>query len=135
MKQTFADSSFYLAILNTRDAAHAIALAVSEMLEGQIVTTEWVLLEVADAMSSVPNRQRFLDLIDEIEGATQHQIIRSNTRHFQLALQLYRRRSDKNWSLTDCISFSIMQERGLTEALTADHHFEQAGFIALLMHS
>jgi uncharacterized protein len=41
-------------------------------------------------------------------------------------------RRDKEWSLTDCISFVVMKERGLTEALTADHHFEQAGFKALL---
>jgi predicted nucleic acid-binding protein len=45
---------------------------------------------------------------------------------------LYRNRADKNWSLTDCISFVVMKRKGITEALTGDHHFEQAGFKALL---
>jgi len=46
--------------------------------------------------------------------------------------RMYQRRPDKNWSLTDCISFVVMQDHGITEALTGDHHFEQAGFVALL---
>lgn len=45
---------------------------------------------------------------------------------------LYESRPDKDWSLTDCISFVVMQRIGISEALTADHHFEQAGFLALL---
>jgi predicted nucleic acid-binding protein len=52
---------------------------------------------------------------------------------FDAGLELYSRRPDKEWSLTDCISFVVMEEHGLTEALTTDHHFEQAGFTALLM--
>jgi predicted nucleic acid-binding protein len=51
---------------------------------------------------------------------------------YNAALDLYQQRPDKDWSLTDCLSFQLMQERGITEALTADHHFEQAGFIAVL---
>ena len=51
---------------------------------------------------------------------------------FRQGFGLYRQRLDKEWGLTDCISFMVMQERGITEALTADHHFRQAGFLALL---
>lgn len=47
-------------------------------------------------------------------------------------IELYEARSDKDWSLTDCTSFIVMQDRGLTDALTGDHHFEQAGFRPLL---
>lgn len=46
---------------------------------------------------------------------------------------LFERYRDKNWSFTDCISFAVMSKEGITEALTADHHFEQAGFKALLL--
>jgi uncharacterized protein len=48
------------------------------------------------------------------------------------ASKLFAERSDKGWSLTDCISIALMQERGLTQALTTDRHFEQAGFNVLL---
>jgi predicted nucleic acid-binding protein len=51
---------------------------------------------------------------------------------FSAGLELYRRRADKSWSLTDCMSFVVMWREGITEALTGDHHFEQAGFVALL---
>lgn len=51
---------------------------------------------------------------------------------FDAGVELYRARPDKDWSLTDCISFVVMRERGITEALTGDRHFEQAGFKALL---
>jgi predicted nucleic acid-binding protein len=51
---------------------------------------------------------------------------------FNDALGFYERRADKAWSLTDCISFQVMTQRGIVDALTADHHFEQAGFHALL---
>ena len=48
------------------------------------------------------------------------------------AFDLYSRRSDKEWRMTDCVSFVVMHERGLIEALTMDQHFQQAGFRALL---
>ena len=51
---------------------------------------------------------------------------------FDAGVQLFANRPDKEWSLTDCISFVVMQQEGITQALTADHHFEQAGFQALL---
>ena len=52
--------------------------------------------------------------------------------YFDEGVRLYVARPDKDWSLTDCISFVVMRERGITEALTGDRHFEQAGFVALL---
>jgi predicted nucleic acid-binding protein len=51
---------------------------------------------------------------------------------FDLGLSLFSRRTDKEWSLTDCISFAVMQQRNITDALTTDHHFKQAGYTALL---
>jgi predicted nucleic acid-binding protein len=51
---------------------------------------------------------------------------------YEAGIELYRARADKDWSLTDCISFVVMEERGIADALTGDRHFEQAGFQAML---
>jgi predicted nucleic acid-binding protein len=59
-------------------------------------------------------------------------VVAASNSNFQLGSDLYNNRPDKAWSLTDCISFVVMQEHGISEALTGDHHFEQAGFVALL---
>lgn len=56
----------------------------------------------------------------------------ANVEIFERGVELYHSRLDKQWSLTDCISFVVMSEEGIAEALTGDHHFEQAGFVALL---
>ena len=133
MKLTVADTYFYLAILNIRDTAHRLAIDTSDRLPGQIVTTDLVLVEVADAMCSSHHRSKFLDLLDLIEADGRTQVIRSNEQLFRVGVELYRQRSDKDSPLTDCISFVVMRQQGLNEALTADHHFEQAGFVALLM--
>ena len=60
------------------------------------------------------------------------EIVPATSRDFQRGLELFAARQDKRWSLTDCISFVVMQDCGLTEMLTADRHFEQAGFSILL---
>jgi predicted nucleic acid-binding protein len=70
--------------------------------------------------------------IDDLRRQSKFLIIPPTQQLFDAGFELYRKRPDKNWSLTDCISFTVMQERSITEALTGDHHFEQAGFAALL---
>ena len=67
-----------------------------------------------------------------IEGDSSAVVVPAETDLFRRGLDLYHNRPDKEWSLTDSISFVVMKDRGLTEALTGDHHFEQAGFVALL---
>src|SRR2546423_2548087 len=98
----------------------------------RLVTTDWVLLEVADAMAGVENRKAFLSYLRALRADKDVSIVPAERDDFEAGLQLYARRLDKNWSLTNCISFVVMQEQQLREALTADHHFEQAGFVALL---
>jgi len=77
-------------------------------------------------------RPKFLSLLDDVETNTNVVIIPPEPEIFLLGIELYRSRADKAWSLTDCISFVVMNREGITEALTADHHFEQAGFKALI---
>lgn len=97
-----------------------------------MVTTEFVLLDVANFCLSGGQRAVFLRLVANLRRAPAVEIVPASAGDFQRGIDLFAARSDKGWSLTDCISFAVMQERGLTEALTADEHFEQAGFRALL---
>ena len=132
MTPVFADTYFFIAIINPRDAGHAAALAAARSRTGPIVTTAWVLTELADAMSSTVKRKGFIDLYQLLRGDNEMEIVPASTDLFARGVDLFGDRPDKEWSLTDCISFVVMQERGITDALTGDHHFEQAGFRALL---
>jgi predicted nucleic acid-binding protein len=97
-----------------------------------IVTTAWTLLELADHLCDARNRRLFKQLCDALATDRRFELIPAEQSALDRAMELYNARPDKDWSLTDCSSFVIMQDRGVTEALTADHHFEQAGFKAML---
>jgi len=132
MKAVFADTYFYLALLNRRDAAHARVVRVMRELAAPVVTTAWVMAEVADAMASPMHRvgfSRFFDALGQDPNVT---TIPASDELFLRGMRLYAERPDKERSLTDCISFTVMQDEGLSDVLTADHHFEQAGFRPLL---
>jgi len=132
MTFTFADTFYYLALLNPRDANHAKAIAASREQQGKLVTTRWVLAEVGDAMAAPQYRQRFVDLMRAIESDVDTIIVGATDDQFHAGVVLFHQRPDKNWPLTDCISFTVMESHGIHEALTGDHHFEQAGVQALL---
>jgi hypothetical protein len=70
--------------------------------------------------------------VDQIEADSAVRVVAVDDGLFRERLDLFRQRPDKDWSLTDCISFVLMQRERMTQALTADHHFQQAGFVALL---
>jgi predicted nucleic acid-binding protein len=128
----FADTFYFLALLNQGDAAHQKARTVSEQLTNPILTTAWVLTEVADALATPNLRQVFLSLMENLRSDPSTTIVAPSHALFEQGLNFYAERPDKDWTLTDCISFVVMQQYGITEALTGDHHFEQAGFRALL---
>lgn len=132
MTTVFADTFYYLALLSPRDNAHEQAVAATIQLQSKILTTAWVLTEVADALAAPVNRGLFIALLEKLKGNPDMQIISADEELFALGIALYGSRNDKGWSLTDCISFVVMQREGIREALTGDHHFEQAGFVALL---
>jgi predicted nucleic acid-binding protein len=132
MRAIFADTYYYLAVLNPRDAAHARALAIGPALSGRLVTTSYILTEVADALAAPPDRPRFLALLSALEGDPDVTIVPASEDLFRRGVELYRQRPDKDWPLTDCISFVVMNDTGSSEALTGDHHFRQAGFLILI---
>jgi predicted nucleic acid-binding protein len=132
MKRVFADTFYFLAVLNPKDRAHARALAYTSSFNGEMVTTAWVLTELGDALSDPTNRMEFIATLKDLEANPQVRIVAANDALFQDGVKLYAARPDKKWSLTDCISFVVMTREGITEALTGDHHFEQAGFLACL---
>jgi len=132
MRVVFADSYYYLAFVNERDAGYSEAIEFSHSYVGQSVTTEWVLTEVADALSESELRPIFLELLAQLRNQPGLLIVEASHDLFERGIALFTQRPDKKWSLTDCISFVVMEEQGISEALTADHHFEQAGFVPLL---
>ena len=131
MTTTFADTFYNLALLNPGDQAHGRAVAFSRQGRVRVVTTAWVLTEVADALSAPAFRSTFLGLLSALRSDPYTDIVPPDAALFDRGLDLYARRPDKGWSLTDCLSFVVMDDRGLTDALTGDRHFEQAGFAAL----
>ena len=132
MRRNFADTFFIFAIINPRDPAHAKAVDFSQRNHGPLITTAWVLTELADGLASTPRRQTFLQILQDMEANPAGLIVPANAETFEKGVELYHARPDKQWSLTDCIFFVVMTDEGITEALTGDHHFEQAGFMALL---
>src|SRR5215210_6459817 len=128
MNACFGDTFYFLALLNVDDAAHESVRKFLEGFDRSIVTTDWVLIEVADAMASLRARSQFCDFVDGIKRDGEVRIVRADSRLFDEGFQLYRQRPDKAWPLTDCISFAVMTQLGINDALTADRHFEQAGF-------
>ena len=99
---------------------------------GKLVTTEYVLIEVGNWLARSGDRPVFLDLLKDLQADPGTTVLAGDHALFGAGLSLYGRRLDKGWSMTDCISFAVMKQHRLTEALTADHHFEQAGFKVLL---
>jgi predicted nucleic acid-binding protein len=128
----FADAYYYLALIIPRADKHQQAVDFAAQFTGQIVTTAWVMIEVANALGETRHRSTFPRLLDGLKTSPQSTVIPPAETLFDAGVELYRNRPDKGWSLTDCISFLVMEREGLTEALTGDHHFEQAGFVALL---
>ena len=128
----YIDTSFVLALLNARDqyhrAAHALLPRTNHVRKW---TSEAVLIEVADGMSRI-DRALAIAYISRCYEAPDITVVPLSSDLIQRGFALYRDRPDKSWGLTDCISFVAMREEGLTDALTSDEHFAQAGFRALM---
>lgn len=135
MRTVFADSGYWISLLYPRDQHHATATAVAAGLgQVSIVTTQMVLTEAFNAMarSGEGGRRLVARLMEDLENDPDVEVIPQTEAQFRASVERYATRSDQSWSLTDCASFLVMEERGMTEALAYDRDFEQAGFVALL---
>lgn len=128
----FVDTFALLAMLNPADTSHRRAMSWFTTSRRLLVTTEWVMTELADGMCLPRGRKVVFTLEGRLRADPRVTVIESSAQLFRRGMGLYAARPDKEWSLTDCISFVVMNDRRINEALTADHHFEQAGFVALL---
>lgn len=127
----FADTAFYVAMLNPRDRLHRVALATSNSYRGAVVTTEYVLVELGNYLGGF-SRRSFAGLLEDLRKDPKTEIVPSSSTLFEKGVRLYADRPDKRWSVTDCISFVVMDEKGISDVLSWDHHFEQAGFRLLM---
>lgn len=131
----FLDTSYAVALSAENDAHHEHARAIALQLKADpapFITTRAVMLEIGNTLSKMRYRKAAVRLLASIERDPLIQIIPLDEPIFARAFELYRNRMDKEWGLTDCISFVVMQDNGIMDALTADEHFQQAGFRALL---
>ncbi len=135
MTKVFVDTAAWIALLNVRDALHQQANDVMDKLvrlKTPLVTTEFVLLEVADALSTPASRNQTLAFINSLRVLESLQIVSVSQKLLDEGWAFYSQRPDKDWGLTDCISFVVMTQQGITQAFTSDRHFQQAGFVKLL---
>jgi predicted nucleic acid-binding protein len=131
----FLDASYAIALSAAADQHHAHALRLAERIEAEdlkLLTTRAVVLEIGNALSKSRYRQAAVHLLHAIEADPRIEIIPISEPLYHTAFQLYSQRHDKEWGITDCLSFVVMQQHNLTDALTTDLHFQQAGFRALL---
>lgn len=127
-----ADTGYFIALLDRKDHLHLRAQSWARALREELCVTEWVIRETFNFFSAPVDRAKTHVLLAQIRRNPLCRIIPSSPESVGAALQLHAARGDKEWSLTDCLSFHVMQQNGVTRALAHDHHFEQAGFEALL---
>jgi len=133
-ERLFLDTAFIQALLNPRDAYHNQAKQLFPRIRAatEVWITEAIFTEVGNALSAF-NRDGAVQFIQQCYRTDNIKVVSVNTELLMQALALYQSRSDKSWGLTDCVSFVVMQQQNLTDAVTGDRHFVQAGFRALML--
>jgi len=135
MKPIFVDTSTLIALGNKNDALHHQATMVIQQLtvdKRHFITTNAVLLELANTFSQVRYKPLAIRLIEVINHSAQWECLIVDKELMRRGLELFEQRQDKDWSLVDCISMVVANDFNITEILTSDHHFTQAGFVILL---
>jgi uncharacterized protein len=133
MRAVFADTFYFLGLLNRADESHGRCAAFARDYRELIITTSYVLVELADGLAMPRYRTQAARFIQALQVHARVKIVPASDALLVRGLEFYAARPDKEWSLTDCISFLVMGDQGLREALTGDQHFLQAGFVALLI--
>jgi predicted nucleic acid-binding protein len=131
--QVFLDTSYLLALVRKKDSLHAQALMASQQFVGPFLTTDLVIIELANSLAAPATRTFAVSLIERIRSDRHTTVVPCSTPKMSLAFDLYKNRQDKSWGMIDCFSFVMMTEAGVRIALTFDEHFRQAGFEAPLL--
>jgi uncharacterized protein len=126
------DSGFLLALAHPNDELHARAADWAHHLSEPLLVTEYVIWETVNSLSRRADRERAHRIVEMISADANYMLVYASPELLAASLRLHHDRPDKDWSLTDCVSFHLMCERSITRALAYDVHFEQAGFEALL---
>ncbi len=135
MIEVFLDTSFAIALSSTTDQNHTRAVQLADQIETNkthLVTTQAILLEIGNALSKQRYRVSAIQLLESLKADPNVEVLGLTNELYLAAFNLFKRREDKEWGLVDCVSFIVMQNRKMADALTADDHFHQAGFRALL---
>lgn len=136
MTEVFLDTSFAIALSSVTDQNYVRAVKLANQIETdrtRLVTIQAILLEIGNSLSKQKYRAAAIQLLESIEADPSVEVVLLTNSLYKLAFDVFKQREDKEWGLVDCISFVVMQDRGITDALTADTHFQQAGFRALIL--
>ncbi len=135
-KAVFIDAVGWIALVHRGDMLHQKVVQIyREIGRVRRVTTDAVLIESCNAFSKTTLRQLALALMEKVKESERLgilEIIHVNEELINQGWVLFKNRTDKEWSLTDCVSFIVMKNKGINNAITSDHHFEQAGFKKLV---
>jgi predicted nucleic acid-binding protein len=130
--QIFIDTLFVIALINSRDQYHDKAVELASKYENQpLLVTDAVLLEIGNGLAR-NYKQEAIEIIEYFSTSDEVEIIHLTPQLFDREFDLYKRYEDKDWGLIDCITFVVMRDAGVNEALTFDRHFQQAGFKTLM---
>jgi len=125
--EVFLDTAYAIALSSPTDLFHQRAVQLADELKSagtRLVTTRAILLEIGNALSRQRYRRAAAMLLDSLEADPRVEIIPLSEQLYTRVSQLYRERPDKEWALTDCVSFVVMEDSGINEALTTDEHFQ-----------
>jgi predicted nucleic acid-binding protein len=124
----FLDTGYLIALLRKNDQFHAAAMEASELYPGPFLTTDLILVELANSLSKPLHRKTVVTVIEKIQADSNTTIIPFASEGMSKAFSLFKRRKDKTWGMVDCYSFVVMKKKRIRDALTFDEHFRQAGF-------
>ena len=135
MTPLYIDSAYVIALVNRRDRYHLEAESLARQHKNrEFITTDAVLFEIGNALAR-QFRTAAGQIFEQFLNAPEVEIVYTSPQRLEKAVALYKQMADKQWSLVDCLSFEIMRERDIQEALTPDHHFTQAGYRTLFATS
>lgn len=124
----FLDTGYLIALIRKKDQFHAAAIEASESYSGPFLTTDLILVELANSLSKPLYRKTVVTVIEKIQTDSNTTIIPFASEGMSRAFSLFKRRKDKTWGMVDCYSFVVMKKRRVRCSLTFDEHFRQAGF-------